>query len=115
MDFTNIETIAGRVRATAQKAEHCEGRQLTQGRLLDELPGALFAAITLVWIVCSFMRLDGWTTSGALEEMSGILTRELHHVTALSTAHGDVVATWRITSMALFVRRAYGACRNLVG
>ena len=73
MDFTNIETIAGRVRATAKTAESCEGRQMMQGRLLDELPGALFAAITLVWIVCSFMRLDGWTTTRALEEMSGTL------------------------------------------
>lgn len=47
----------------SQTAEHdqpeqpSEGVRLYQGRVLDELPGAAFAAVTLLWIITSFARL----------------------------------------------------------
>jgi hypothetical protein len=34
-----------------------DGVRLSRGRFLDELPGAVFAAITLVWIVMTFAGL----------------------------------------------------------
>jgi len=34
-----------------------DGVRLSRGRFLDELPGAVFAAITLVWIVMTFADL----------------------------------------------------------
>lgn len=40
------------------QAEHAsEGVKFYQGRILDELPGAVFVAVTLVWIITSFGRL----------------------------------------------------------
>lgn len=34
-----------------------EGVRFYQGRFLDELPGAAFVAITLVWIISTFAHL----------------------------------------------------------
>ena len=34
-----------------------DGVRISRGRFLDELPGAVFAAITLVWIVMAFASL----------------------------------------------------------
>lgn len=34
-----------------------QGVRFYQGRLLDELPGAAFVTITLVWIISSFAHL----------------------------------------------------------
>jgi hypothetical protein len=34
-----------------------DGLRFCHGRILDELPGAVFAAVTLVWIVSSFAHL----------------------------------------------------------
>jgi len=34
-----------------------EGLRYYQGRILDELPGAAFAVITLVWVIACFFKL----------------------------------------------------------
>ena len=34
-----------------------EGVRLAQSRFLDELPGAAFAAVTLIWVISSFAGL----------------------------------------------------------
>jgi hypothetical protein len=34
-----------------------ECTRFSQGRFLDELPGAAFVAVTLIWVVCSFFHL----------------------------------------------------------
>jgi hypothetical protein len=34
-----------------------EGARFAQGRLLDELPGAAFVIVTLIWIIASFAHL----------------------------------------------------------
>jgi hypothetical protein len=34
-----------------------DGMRLAQGRFLDELPGAAFAAVTLIWVIGSFAGL----------------------------------------------------------
>jgi hypothetical protein len=38
-----------------QQASECA--RFAQGRLLDELPGAAFVIVTLVWIIASFAHL----------------------------------------------------------
>ena len=42
---------------TAKPESADEGLPLYQGVILDELPGAAFAAVTLVWIFASFSKL----------------------------------------------------------
>jgi hypothetical protein len=44
-------------REATETNEVGEGLRLAQGRFLDELPGAAFAAATLVWVISSFGRL----------------------------------------------------------
>jgi hypothetical protein len=34
-----------------------ECTRFSQGLFLDELPGAAFVAVTLIWVVCSFFHL----------------------------------------------------------
>jgi hypothetical protein len=41
----------------AESDEVTEGRQFYHGRLLDELPGAAFAAVTMIWFVSAISRL----------------------------------------------------------
>jgi hypothetical protein len=40
---------------SSQQAGECT--RFSQGRFLDELPGAAFVAITLIWIIASFAHL----------------------------------------------------------
>jgi hypothetical protein len=40
---------------SSQQAGECT--DFSQGRFLDELPGAAFVAVTLIWVVCSFFHL----------------------------------------------------------
>jgi hypothetical protein len=56
MEQVKQETI-GQINTVELAAEPNEGLRLAQGRFLDELPGAAFAAITLVWIVTSLAGL----------------------------------------------------------
>ena|ERR1700693_2989140 len=44
-------------RETTKTTEAGDGVRLAQGRFLDELPGAAFAAVTLVWVISSFAGL----------------------------------------------------------
>jgi len=46
-----------RARESSQAREDTEGLRLAQSRFLDELPGAVFAVITLVWVLLSFTHL----------------------------------------------------------
>jgi hypothetical protein len=48
---------ADAVREATQTDEAGEGYRLYMGRVLDELPGVVFAAMTLVWIFTSFGKL----------------------------------------------------------
>jgi hypothetical protein len=61
MTNTNQEMVAEVSRTATQEivnpAMPDEGKRLYQGRMLDELPGAAFAAMTLVWIFSSFGKL----------------------------------------------------------
>lgn len=56
MEYIRQETM-GHIKAGDLIATPDEGVRLAQGRFLDELPGAAFAAITLVWVVSSFAGL----------------------------------------------------------
>ncbi|MGH7781713.1 MAG: hypothetical protein ACREQR_18005 [Candidatus Binataceae bacterium] len=47
----------GQIRAEAMLSEPGEGVRFAQSRFLDELPGLVFAAITLLWVVSSFAGL----------------------------------------------------------
>lgn len=42
---------------TPHRVEANEGLHYYQGRILDELPGAAFAVITLVWVISCFFKL----------------------------------------------------------
>ena len=44
-------------REAAEVREPGEGVRLAQGRFLDELPGAVFAGMTLIWVISSFAGL----------------------------------------------------------
>jgi hypothetical protein len=48
-----IETVAQV--ESSQPVGECT--RFSQGRFLDELPGAAFVAVTLIWVVCSFFHL----------------------------------------------------------
>jgi hypothetical protein len=54
IDLTTSPTAA---RAVVDSEPGGEGVRTYQGMILDELPGAAFAAATLLWIVSSFARL----------------------------------------------------------
>jgi hypothetical protein len=56
MELTAKEKAFEVVRTeTSQEVSDCS--RFSQGRFLDELPGAAFAALTLVWVIASFARL----------------------------------------------------------
>ena len=53
---TKRETLET-TREAAEVKETGDGIRLAQGRFLDELPGAAFAAVTLIWVIGSFAGL----------------------------------------------------------
>ena len=56
MANTTEHAIAGVAQTTVHEAtdyQSHQGYRLYQSRMLDELPGAVFAAVTLVWIITS--------------------------------------------------------------
>ena len=52
-----IQKALVETREDATASELGGGLSMARGRFLDELPGAAFAAITLVWVVSSFAGL----------------------------------------------------------
>jgi hypothetical protein len=56
-EIVKRETLETTREATQTRAETGDGVRLAQGRFLDELPGAAFAAVTLIWVICSFAGL----------------------------------------------------------
>jgi hypothetical protein len=56
-EIAKRETLETTREATATTRETGDGVRLAQGRFLDELPGAAFAAVTLFWIIASFAGL----------------------------------------------------------
>jgi len=56
MEFTAKEK-ALEVAQTERSQEVSDCVRFSQGRFLDELPGAAFVAITLIWIITSFAHL----------------------------------------------------------
>ena len=55
--FISHDGTLDRARDHSEPQKNDEGLRLAQSRFLDELPGAVFAAITLIWIVLSFVNL----------------------------------------------------------
>ena len=47
----------GQVREIYGAVETSESMRFAQGHFLDELPGAAFAVITLIWVILSFAHL----------------------------------------------------------
>ena len=56
MEFTAKEK-ALEVAQTESSQEGSDCARFSQGRFLDELPGAAFVAVTLIWIITSFAHL----------------------------------------------------------
>ncbi len=56
MEFIAKEK-AFEVAQSESSLETSDGARFSQGRFLDELPGAAFVAITLIWIITSFVHL----------------------------------------------------------
>jgi hypothetical protein len=57
IDVAKQETLEASPGAASY--EKTEGARLAQGRFLDELPGAVFALVTLIWVVSAFVGLVG--------------------------------------------------------
>ena len=57
MDSTTNEARLVRVGPYAEQAEVSEGTRMAHDCALSELPGAVFAAITLVWVISCFAHL----------------------------------------------------------
>jgi hypothetical protein len=55
--YVSGQEALDRARELSRAREDTEGLRLAQSRFLDELPGAVFAVITLVWVVLSFTHL----------------------------------------------------------
>jgi hypothetical protein len=55
--FISHDETLDRAREDAAPQFNNEGLRLAQSNFLDELPGAAFAVITLVWVVLSFAHL----------------------------------------------------------
>jgi len=56
MEHTRPKAV-GQLEVRPYTMEPDEGIRLAQGRFLDELPGAVFALITLVWVISCFAGL----------------------------------------------------------
>ncbi len=56
MENVKQETVE-QINTVELSAEAGEGVRFAQGRFLDELPGATFAGITLLWIISSLAGL----------------------------------------------------------
>lgn len=99
MENVKQETV-GQINTVELTAEPGEGVRLAQGRFLDELPGAAFAAITLLWIVSS---------------LAGLMWREIPADTiAHIQSHAQVFLGWhslrimsRVAGAARFAKTAY--------
>lgn len=61
MDDTKQETLTTSQNVTTMDEVHRqevgEGMRSYQSRILDELPGAAFAVVTLVWVITCFATL----------------------------------------------------------
>ena len=57
--FVSRDESLDRVQENVTQQDH-EGLRLAQSRFLDELPGVIFALITLVWVILSFTHLIWW-------------------------------------------------------
>ncbi len=100
MDPTNQQTV-GRMAGLSISSEPGEGICFAQGRFLDELPGAAFAAITLVWVVST---------------LAGLIWRELPadtvaHLFAMANAVAGshtMTALCRLAGAGSFAKSVYG-------
>jgi hypothetical protein len=57
MEFIEKEKVLERVVQAESSQEVGDCSRFAQGRFLDELPGAAFVAVTLIWIITSFAHL----------------------------------------------------------
>jgi len=58
--FVSRDESLDRVQENVKPQQDHEGLRLAQSRFLDELPGVIFALITLVWVILSFTHLIWW-------------------------------------------------------
>lgn len=98
----NNEATVGQIRTGEITAGTDEGKRLAQGRFLDELPGAAFAIITLIWVVSMLARLI-WRDMPA--EM---MARYQTLAQAFTSVHALAVMS-RATAAAGLVKTALGA------
>ena len=100
MEHVKQETV-GQISSIEMTAEPDEGVRLAQGRFLDALPGAVFAGITLLWVVSS---------------LAGLMWRELpadviaHFQSLAHACLGSHTLTMmsRVAGAASFAKTAYG-------
>jgi len=101
MEHSN-EAIVGQLRTGEMSAGADEGKRLAQGCFLDELPGAAFAIITLVWVVSMLAGLM-WRDLPA--EM---MARYQALAQAFTSTHALAIMS-RATVAAGLVKTAFGA------
>lgn len=101
MEYETRQDTWAQFGAVSRRAEDSEGVRLAQGRFLDELPGAVFAAITVIWIVASFAGLD-WRLDAAAMMAHG------HHLMslAMSPPHSVTILS-RVAAAGSFALRTY--------
>ncbi len=100
MENVERESI-GQIRAIDTRTEPGEGLRLARGCLLDELAGAAFIAITLMWIVTSLGGL-AWC------DIPIEVTTHLHAlIRALAGSHALAMAS-HVTGAASFAKTVYG-------
>jgi hypothetical protein len=57
MEIIAKEKVFEGIAQSRSRKEVSDCARISQSRFLDELPGAAFAAVTLVWIIASFAHL----------------------------------------------------------
>jgi hypothetical protein len=101
MEYETKQDTWAQFGAVSRSAEDNEGVRLAQGRFLDELPGAVFAAITVIWIVASFAGLEWRLDTAAMmahgHQLMNLAMAPPHSVTILS----------RVAAAGSFVKRTY--------
>lgn len=101
MEYETRQDTWAQFGEVSRSAQECEGIRMAQGRFLDELPGAVFAAIALIWIVASFAALDWRLDTAAMmaraHQLMNLAMAPPHSVTILS----------RAAAAGAFVKRVY--------
>jgi hypothetical protein len=95
------QPTVGQIATADLTADPDEGVRLAQGRFLDELPGAAFAAITLIWIVSSLAGLM-W------REVPASMVAHLQSLAQAAFGSHAVTMMSRVAGMATFTKTVCG-------